>query len=171
MAVPDPLIALAEAVRKADRRWCRACDARDEAEKACGGPYHYLPPRIIVSNYECTSPRMILSACQPHAPNGPTAEEGQALAGQLRLKIRAYRRRRLAAGLGPYDREVEQAERAYYAGREALSTTPAITVAGLAVKLRMIRNDFRDGGSDHSGPILRSALRDAERLAGKAVAS
>jgi hypothetical protein len=46
-----------------------------------------------------------------------------------------------------------------------LSNTPAISLAGIAAKLHVIRNDFRDGGADYSGSVLRSALRDAERLA------
>ena len=54
---------------------------------------------------------------------------------------------------------------------KAISTTSATTLAGLAAKLRVIREDFRDGKTDYSDQIMRSALRDAERLAGKAVRS
>jgi hypothetical protein len=111
-AVPDPLIALGAAVRKADRRWTRACDARDEAEKASGGPYWWLPPRVVVANYECGSPREVFARCQPHNPTGPTLEEVQSLAAELRRKITAYRRRRRAAGLGPFEREIRDARRA-----------------------------------------------------------
>jgi len=52
-----------------------------------------------------------------------------------------------------------------------LAATQATTFGGIAAKLYIIRDDFRDGESDFSHAILRSALRDAERLAGKAVAS
>jgi hypothetical protein len=171
-APPDPLIALAVAVRKADRRAHRAWDARDEAEVvAAGGRGHWLRPWVQVGKYMCHSPSMVLGAAQPNDPEGPSAEEGQALAAELRRKIRAYHRRRLAAGLGPCDREVKEAERGWNAAMEAIAATPATTVAGIAAELRVIRNDFADGETGHSGSILRSALRDAERLAGKAVQS
>jgi hypothetical protein len=169
--IPDPLIALAVAERKAYRRMDRALDARDEAEGAAGGQRQFLHPWVEAGNYVCHSPSMVLAACQPNDPAGPSAEEGQALVAELRRKIRAYRRRWLAAGLGPYDREVREATREWHAAMTALSATPAVTFAGIAVKLRVIRHDFRDGATDYSGPILRSAICDAERLAGKAARS
>jgi len=171
-ATPDPLIALGAATRKADRRWSRACDARNDAEhqaSAATGERWWTYFYVQVGNQECTSPSMVMACCQPNNPSGPTAEEGRKLAAELRRGIRARARRRLAAGLGPYDREVKDARRAWNGAMKAVADTPAITVAGIAAKLRIIRNDFLDGETGHSGSILRSAFRDAERLSGKAV--
>ena len=48
---------------------------------------------------------------------------------------------------------------------QAIARTPAESMTGIAVKLRVIRRDFDWGKAEFSDAILRSAARDAERLA------
>jgi hypothetical protein len=64
-----------------------------------------------------------------------------------------------------YDAQ-EEAESAWEDSRGAIIDTPAVTVAGIAVKLRHISRELEDGSIivDHDLAILASVLADAERL-------
>lgn len=168
-AVPDPAVALGWKWRAAYRRLIKSWDARDNAETAIrdGGEDVPLHPFTVVGNQWCSSAGSIMAACLQ--PDGPGTEEGKALVAAFRRKVRAYWRWRRDAGLRPFDREAEEAKRAERAVIRALAATHATTFGGIAAKLYVIRDDFRDGESDFSHAILRSALHDAERLSGKVV--
>ena len=54
---------------------------------------------------------------------------------------------------------------------KSIATTPATTVAGLAVKLRFLVEGFDAGNTDYDEEIAQGALQDAERLAEEGGAS
>ena len=49
---------------------------------------------------------------------------------------------------------------------KSIATTPATTVAGLAVKLRLLVESFEDGKTDYDREIAQGALNEVELLAG-----
>jgi hypothetical protein len=75
---------------------------------------------------------------------------------------------REAAGLRPFDEARDATWAEWNRLMQVLVDTPAVSLAGLLVKLRQIAEDI--GPDDeiciYTGDLVRSALRDAERLAG-----
>jgi hypothetical protein len=60
----------------------------------------------------------------------------------------------------------DAAERAWEASVEKMVETPAISIAGLVVKLRHIARDLENCVEDSTTDLAASALADAVRLAG-----
>jgi len=70
------------------------------------------------------------------------------------------------------DAELDAVIDAWYAARDRVLETPALTPAGIAAKLNIaIRLEDQDDGTIHDHRnIIEAAIRDAERLAGRAAA-
>lgn len=62
--------------------------------------------------------------------------------------------------------EVEAARERLHRAGEVFAATPALTLRGVAVKLRHIVQDVEDGHPAWFRPLLHGTLRDVERLAG-----
>jgi hypothetical protein len=152
--------ALAAANRANDAAWRE----RDKMETRLSDQ---LPDRpfLIFTHQHCTSRQMVLSCCRPLDPTGPARKEGERAWILHCGDMAAYEARRRELGLAPLDAAVEQTRQARRAALRSIARAPAEGMAGIAVKLRAIRHDFRDGKAEFSDQILRSAARDAERLA------
>jgi hypothetical protein len=162
---PDPVAALGRKWRVAYKRMQKAWNAIETAECAIRDRGERVPsyPSTTVGNQWCGSVAMILATCRQ--PGGPGEEETRELVAEFRRRVRAYYQQRRAMGLRPLDLNAREESKGERALMDAIAKTPATSFAGIAAKLYAIRDDFRDGISDFSGAILRSALRDAERLA------
>lgn len=163
------LIALGEVWAEAERRDRAAWRKRDELEGKAQ-PRSAPEPLMVFRDHHCVSLRMVLALCRPHNPKGPSAEAGKRAWAEHQKEEAAYRRRRRAFGLGPIDAEVRRWRAAWRRSMLNLIAAPAESAVGIAIKLRPIRDDFRDGAGTYSDRLLRSALRDAERLAKGAAA-
>jgi hypothetical protein len=75
------------------------------------------------------------------------------------------RRRRLAAGLKPYDDKERTAQAEWAAAALAIVTTPATTGAGIAVKYTLFKKQREAGEWKHEGRLLDGIVADAKRLA------
>lgn len=59
------------------------------------------------------------------------------------------------------------AREAWHAAMQAIVDAPAISFAGLAVKVRLMGKELLEGDSDHRDDLVKSTIADVERLAGK----
>ena len=66
-------------------------------------------------------------------------------------------------GIDDWDEQTDPVHDRLFALEDQIAETPARSIAGIAVKLRICM--FRDGDDID---LVRAALRDAERLAGEA---
>ena len=160
----DPLVALGAAERKADRRCHRAWARQDEAEgRARKAGFNIDVPIMAVGTYGCVSVEEVVTAAQDA---GFSPDRMQELTEVYRQRVADARRQRIAAGLRPFDKEAKAANAEWDRIMRAIVNTQATSYAGLAVKLRIIKPDMEDDGdTKHSVPLIRSALRDALRLA------
>jgi hypothetical protein len=166
IATADPVVALGIAARAADRRQLMAWSRLDNAEYAATeAGFDVGWPFLRVGNYDCSSPDMIVRACQPHDPHGPAAEQVPELLREYRRRLAYMRRQRTAAGLRRLYDARDAAEAEYRWVHNAIAATAATSYAGLAVKTRILAVDIRDGKTSHSEKIARSLHRDAMRLA------
>ena len=167
-AKTDPLVALGEAYQTALRADMRANERLDEAEGRVRDRLGSLPLCIFQGRH-CATLEEVLERCRPRYRGGPSSTEGQLAWEEYQAAVAEYEARRRKLGLAPYDAEVKRTQHAWKRALGAIARTRAENVAGLAAKLHVIRQDFRDGPTTFSAVILRSAARDAARLAGKAV--
>ena len=105
------------------------------------------------------------------AEAGFSPERTRELVGVWQDRERERQAQRKAAGLIPLD-EAEITEREEWERlARLLIDTPAVAVAGIAVKLRRIAAMADDGWSEQIADLARSALRDTEQLAGSFVSA
>jgi hypothetical protein len=158
-AAADPVIALEKQMAVAENRYNAAFDALREAEHKAG---LWQSPKITVGFRQCHSAEDVRKA----APEvGFSPERTEALVGVLLSRLALYRQERDAAGLTPFDQENDAAAAEWDRVMTTLACTPATTMAGLAVKLRRLVVDVREGVTDYSEELAESAAADAERLA------
>lgn len=158
------LIALGDAWAEAERRDRAAWRKRDRLEERAREQGLSIPPLLVFENQHCADESMVLARCRPDNPKGPSRKEGRRVWAEFHATEVAYEKRRRELGLGPIDAEAKRSRRAWRRSMLALIAAPAQSVHGIAIKLRTIKDDFRDGHSSYSDRMLRSALRDAERL-------
>ncbi len=171
LAQSEPLVALWDAWRKADRRLQRAYSRQDEAEgNASEAGFIIDVPIMTVGVYGCCHSSEVLKACRLNDPDGFTTERAAELVKVYRQREAHARRQRIAAGLRPYDTEAKAARAEWRRILHTIATTPATTVAGIAVKLRFIKKDTDAGPTVEAARMMRSALADATRLADKSAA-
>ena len=161
----DRAVALGEAAAEADRRDKAAWRKQDRLEERAHEQGLGIPPLLVFENQHCSDESMVLARCKPRNPTGPSRKEGRRVWAEFQATEAAYEKRRRDLGLGPIDIEAKRTRRAWRKSMLALIAAPAQSVLGIAMKLGTIKDDFRDGNSSYSDRMLRSALRDAERLA------
>jgi len=164
------LVALGEVWAAAERNERAAWHRRDAIEERVRGELRE-PRLLIFADQHCMTRANVLARCKPQNPDGPSLQEGERVWKEYAAEMAAYRARRRKLGLRPVDADIKKYRATWARALGTLARTPAQSVIGLAVKLRVIRDDFRDGEMIYSDRMLRSAVRDAERLAGKAVRS
>lgn len=164
LAQPDPLLALGAAVEAAQQRCNRAAVQEDEACAAARkAGFNVSHPMMAVGRYSgCCSVREIKRAAEEA---GFGVERQAELIGVYRRRLAQRRQQSIAAGLRPFEVELRNAEREWRRAMQAIVTTPAISYAGLAVKLRLIKEEMEDGKTSHGDELAQSAYRDAQRLA------
>jgi hypothetical protein len=163
----DPVIGFYRAMRKAEKRWDSVTDRQDAAaDAAWDAGWNVRRPFMTVGNYTCSSVEMVVAACQPNDKDGPPAEKMPALVQEFRRRLTQQRRHRKAAGLGPLDAKVAAAKKEFFRLSRAFATAPALTMAGLVIKLRLVKSDIDDGPSLWAKPLIAGALADAKRLMG-----
>jgi len=162
----DPLLTLETALLRAEQRWRAATEARDNAEtqllRAGGG----LPqkPHVLIDGMWCTTPEELLARSRARMPDGATAATALLLADYLRQQIALYQTARLAVGLAAVDAADDEAYLAFRQARSALVATPSASLAGVAAKLRRLREEVKEGASDLARELTASMLSDIERL-------
>jgi hypothetical protein len=123
---------------------------------------------VMAGEYHCYSPEAVLSHCQPLDPDGPDAATGDRLAEKMRAAIEKHRAECIKAGLGDLEAAKDAANEAWMRILREMLDTPAQSIAGIAAKLRFVKEDMEIGASDIADEMAAGALADAERLAGDA---
>ena len=166
-ATPDPLVALEASFLDAAAEFYRVCQLLDMAEgELIQDGVCPTMPSAIVGHWHCMSPNEVMRHCQPLDPDGPDEETGLAIVDDLGARRRDYEAARIDNGLGPLQDAMDTARDRYDDVLRAIAMTPAMTIAGLAVKLRLVKRDIDEGTTEYSDDLIDGAVADVERLSG-----
>ena len=165
----DPLEDISAALDASIERSCAVANAIDEAEEAAREAGFQIDRAPMTVGYNaCISAECVERSA---AEAGFSPERTRELVGVWQDRERERQAQRKAAGLIPLD-EAEITEREEWERlARLLIDTPAVAVAGIAVKLRRIAAMADDGWSEQIADLARSALRDTEQLAGSFVSA
>jgi hypothetical protein len=161
----DPIIAVWTEFRRVAAACDREVALRDEAEAlARKAGYEINQPFTYVGRTPCASVANIRAAAKGA---GFTKQRTDELIAEFKERQRAWRKARIKAGLGDFDREVESVEAKYFRLLGDLSRTRATSLAGLTIKLRYVARMIRESGGGHftDAVILASTIRDLKRIA------
>ncbi len=168
----DPVVALEAELHQTDTAWNAAIEAIENAElaqsKLWRGPdMKYPSPHVVIGNQGCSSEEEVRRCAVP------TYGGYRASDAEIAKALKVFRRREkkyLAArerhGLAELETAREQAEARYYDVLEAFATTVPTTLAGIAAKVRELKEAAEDGQGHYDGEIAETALEGIERLAG-----
>ncbi len=158
----DPLVALEHELIEADKAEGRAAAALDDAESETWlGKGYPIVAAVEAGKYYCVTEPELRERCREQ---GMEADE-ERLVGTFRERQAAYRKGRVEAGLKPLDDALAAASAHYSRHREMIATTPAQTVEGVAVKVRLLADSAENGSTGVEGEATRTALEALERLA------
>jgi hypothetical protein len=162
---PDPLLALEAALLQAEERSRAATEARDGAETRLLRAGAGLPqkPHVLLNGAFCTAPEELLARSRVETLGG-APDATRLLADYLRQQIALYQAARSALGLAALDAEDDDAYAALQQARRALTAAPSASLAGVAAKLRRLREEVSEGASDLARGLTASALADIERF-------
>jgi hypothetical protein len=161
----DPVLALEAALLRAEERSRAATEARDRAETRLLRAGAGLPqkPHVLLNSASCTAPEELLARSRAETLAG-ASDATRLLTIYLRQQIALYRAARSALGLAELDAEDDEAYAALQQARRALTATPSASLAGVAAKLRRLRDEVSEGASDLAREFTASALADIERF-------
>lgn len=160
---PDPFVELGRRLLRAERRYNRISALHDRAEgNALQAGFSINRPFMMVGMRHCGSAKDIEHAA---AEAGFSPERGAQLARIFRSRLAHQRRQRTAAGLDAIDAKLKAARAEYWRLYRAVAKAPAMSIAGLAVKIRLMAAEITEGHTDHGDRLARGAVRDAKRLA------
>ena len=166
-AAVDPLIALETEYDRADAAWLAAGRAQEQAEIELwrNQPHYVSMPAVMAGDYHVMSEEEIHARCQPVFSAGPSETERDALLADFQRRQKAYPEAREKAGLKPFDDAVEKAQKDYRAAVKAIIATPAVSLEGIAVKVRRLAEDIYPDTNPDESALAASVLEALERLA------